>query len=379
MAKTFESMWIDDTEYHYADIDLRNGDVAQQFTNVIGDGKVIIQNILTSNYVPDVFAEVPNHDDWLVTAAAVQELITENWYPCVSEDTLITMANGTTKPIKEVQSGEEILSYNPTTQEKCTAVVIKAYKTGETAHFQNWIFNDGKHLSTYGHHGYYDATEKRIKNIENVNPYATGRARSFFLNEDLEPHLVTTVVTDSSYENIRSRYNLISSNNLYFANGILCGHTPVDKLAYFVHRSLDKKLPENIKAIFKQDCKTYDDFNAIYKNADYLLETNEARTNFHLANRIIIRDRKALAALDYKIMKHIESALGEEEYEQVISRKATLREEINQYRPQFHENLAIIEAANLKYRNGATVQSIFEMCCDRDNAALDQFKDWLCK
>ena len=75
-------------------------------------------------------------------------------------------------------------------------------------------------------------------------------------------------------------------------------------------------------------------------------------------------------------MKHTEGALTDEEYQEVIEKKEELRERINRYRPIYHENLDIINAANLKYRNGATDKSIFEDCCDRDNAALEDFKAW---
>lgn len=330
----------------------------------------------TREYVVANPAEAPTAGP-LYTIKIGDQIYDNNSYPCLSGDTLISMADGTKKQIKDVVKGEKILSYNPVSGEKCTAIVIEAYITGQTTRFDNHIFSDGKHLCTFDHHGYYDATAKRIKNIQNVNPYATGAKRSFFLNEDLEQVLITCNIMASRYGTVCNRYNLISSNNLYFANGILCGHSPVDKMAFFTHRQIQDMLPDNIAGLFLQDCDVYNSFNSIYENPEYLTETAEARNAFHLANRIIIRDRKALAALDYKVMKYTEGALSAEEYQTVIDKKAELRERINQYRPIYHENLELIQAANLKYRGGATDQSIFENCCTRDNNAFNLIDSWI--
>ena len=50
--------------------------------------------------------------------------------PCLIEGTLITMADGTQKPIEEVKKGELILSYDPNTATQTSAIVIDAYVTG---------------------------------------------------------------------------------------------------------------------------------------------------------------------------------------------------------------------------------------------------------
>lgn len=178
------------------------------------------------------------------------------WYtlaeiPCLNENTLITMADGTQKKVSEISTGDTVLSYNIATGEKTTATVINAYVTGYTRDWDIHYFDNGAYLVTYGLHGIYNKKlghNSDIRYIDNEFVAITETGESAFLEHDR----VCTVGTEK-------RYNLVTSNCLYYANGILLGHHPYQKYA---------ACPESLKASIDGDVITAwkDEYDAYYNS-----------------------------------------------------------------------------------------------------------------
>lgn len=376
MIKTFDRMFIDEQEYHYADIDLRNGDAQIKFPNVNATGPVSIEGIVTYESVPDMWNDPMPYDHCLITAAAVDRLIRYYW-TCLIEGTQILLADGTTKNIEDVQPGDLLRSYNPTTKEMTTAVAIRAIKTGEDRGFTNYVFSNGSHLTIYGDHHFYNPLTEEVLPFKIVNPDEIRGCRTF-LDSDGKRQFCSLKAGRNYQGDFKRHYNLISSNNLYFANGILCAHNPCDKYNFFVNRQWQNQLTPEAKQLLKASCDAYNEYDGLYENPEYLARTNNDRNRFRHAVQTIRRSRRELDNLDYKCMKHEEGVLSEEEYQEVVARKTELRAIINEQRPIFRESRDAILAVNAEFRL-PTRSELFKSCCDLDNAALDQFKDWLCK
>ena len=178
------------------------------------------------------------------------------WYtlseiPCLNENTLITMADGTQKKVSEISTGDSVLSYDVATGEKTTATVINSYVTGYTRDWDIHYFDNGAYLVTYGLHGIYNKKlghNSDIRYIDNEFVAVTETGESAFLEHDR----VCTVGTEK-------RYNLVTSNCLYYANGILLGHHPYQKYA---------ACPESLKASIDGDVITTwkDEYDAYYNS-----------------------------------------------------------------------------------------------------------------
>lgn len=294
---------------------------------------------------------------------------------CLIKGTNILMADGSEKPIELVRSGEMIKSYDPTTKEQIDAVVISAYKTGASRGFFVYNFSDGKHLTIYGDHKYFNPNAEELRPFSKVKPDVINGC-SAFLNSEMSKVFCSQAITRNYQGELREHYNIITSNNLYFANGILCGHNPCDKYNYFVNRDIHTNLPPDVRALLNHSCDEYNSYDGLCENPEYLEATRQSRNSFRHAVQAIKRARAELDRLDYKCMKYNEGALSEEEYQEVVARKAELRAIVNEKRPTFRSTLNEIKETNNQFRLPSR-SALFKACCDHDNAALNQYVEWL--
>ena len=281
--------------------------------------------------------------------------------PCLIEGTLITMADGSQKPIEEVKSGELILSYNPNTQEQTTAIVIDAYKTGRATDFDIYTFSDGNCLTVYGSHGAYDVGIGIPFNLENIT------RGNLLLNINGEK-IKYTQKTDRHYHGApKSRYNIVTSNNLYYANNVLLGNSAYVKVEFMLRRGLMKFLPTNVKTAWKQDIDEYNAYSSFKNDPQFNMEAKELLRKKALATSIINNNKKRLTDTDYKTQKFIEGALPNEDFEKFKLDRATWRKNINDQENIMIENKKAYEDLVKKYRNNASPKTIFNSCCKRDN------------
>ena len=289
--------------------------------------------------------------------------------PCLIAGTKILMSDGTEKSIEDVISGDLIKSYDPVNKELVDAIVIDSYKTGEENQFTHYTYSNGSSLNVYGTHGYYDVVQGIPKDMK------TQKHETKVLDSSLEECVLIDKRPVGKYGEKVARYNLISSNNLYFANGILLGGRAIHKYQYCLRTN--KEMPENVRAIMSQDCEDYNDFMSVIDNPQFILEAKDAFIASSRAYSIIKADKEKLEKTDYKTLKHTEGKLSEEEYAEALEEREALRQEINEQQSIYLTNLRIIKQLKTQYRNGVTERSLFETCCTRDNEALQLFKDWL--
>lgn len=171
---------------------------------------------------------------------------------CLLEGTPIMMADGTTKAIEDIQPGDLLQSYNPITKEQTTAVAIESYATGENTDFDVYHFSNGNSAHIYIKHGFYNARTGCVQNLKEITD------EDMLL--DINGEVVTCARIDTEHFDVpKKRYNLITSNNLYYADNVLLGHSP-----WFKYKLIQKRnytIPDDILKLFKRDLLAYRQFH----------------------------------------------------------------------------------------------------------------------
>lgn len=292
-------------------------------------------------------------------------------YPCLVEGTPIDMADGSTKAVEELLAGDIVQSYDPATDTVVPAVVVAAYKTGENREFTAYNFTNGKHLTVYGMHGIYNKRSGVTKDMRELK----AKDEIVTLSDGIVQWAASRTVYFSG--ECKRRYNIVTSNNLYFANGILLGSRPYNKLQYAMDH--DVAIPEEIRAAWEADVSAYALHNAVLNDPAFYAEVNEDYVAYAAAKRAIESAKQSLCDTDYKAQKYVEGALDDEEWQIVKAQRAAWREEVNANEVIARERHAVIRETLRKYRGGKTSREIFAECCTRDNALFDTIKAYFAK
>jgi len=137
---------------------------------------------------------------------------------CLAEDTLITMADGSHKKIKDIKAGEYCLSLNKN-GEKVPAYIYAIdsdiMKFGN--HYDKFTFEDGTVLDIIHRHRFYNLVDNSFVHLDVWCEGDEG------VNE--QGKRVKLVKSQIRYEEKNIRHcTLFCENNTYFANGLLCGN-----------------------------------------------------------------------------------------------------------------------------------------------------------
>jgi len=146
---------------------------------------------------------------------------------CLLEGTKITLSNYQEKLIQDVVAGDEILSYNPQSNELCTGVVMANIFTGEDKNeLKEAIFEDGSSILVYKDHGVFKAqsdadalSEYRSTGI--CSWRRSNNDKDYALNINREKVALLGIEDFDSTTPLR-HYNILTSCIYYFADGILC-------------------------------------------------------------------------------------------------------------------------------------------------------------
>ena len=325
----------------------------------------IIEVTVTSHYV-DPCAVAIYRDNSVDTISNDVYYAFDYYNPCLIEGTPIDMADGTTKAIEEVQTGDLLQSYNPETGEITPAVVISSYVTGYSRKFNVYSFEDGHHLTVYGMHGFYNKRTGETKDIRDIS-----KNDILVTLSGEETKLITSRELLFHGEKKR-RYNLVTSNNLYFANGILLGQKPFSKMQFVLDNKVS--LPDEIRAAWQADVDEYNSYSAFLNDPAYHAEIASAYASLSKAEHHIKVNKQRLANSDYWVQKFTEGLLSISEWADAKTKRAAWRKEVNDNEALRDESKATVDAIIAKYRGGKTPKSVFESCCTRDNALFDTVK-----
>lgn len=137
---------------------------------------------------------------------------------CLAEDTLITMADGSHKKIKDIKAGEYCLSLNEKGEKVpgyIYAIDSDRMKFGN--HYDKFTFEDGTVLDIIHRHRFYNLVDNAFVHLDVWCEGDEG------VNE--QGKRVKLVKSQIRYEEKNIRHcTLFCENNTYFANGLLCGN-----------------------------------------------------------------------------------------------------------------------------------------------------------
>ncbi|MBE7018678.1 MAG: hypothetical protein E7413_02220 [Ruminococcaceae bacterium] len=172
---------------------------------------------------------------------------------CFTEDTLITMGDGSQKAMKDVTKDDTILTYNFFTgcyEAKDVALLIS--HGVDTYAVANLTFSDGTTLRIVGDHGVfdYDLNDYVYINIDNMDAYI-GHT---FVKENAEGYDLVTLVKAEKTEETLGIYSLTSAGNANaFAEGMLTLAPPA---GFYNWIEMGEKLRYDTES-FQKDIETY--------------------------------------------------------------------------------------------------------------------------
>ncbi len=172
---------------------------------------------------------------------------------CFTADTLITMADGSKKEVKDITTEDTILTYNfftGETEAKDVALVVN-HGVAEYS-VANLTFSDGTVLKVIADHGVfdYDLNEYVYLTVDNMEEYL---GHTFVKMDANGYHLVTLTATEKTYETTVA-YSLTSAGNANaLAEGMLTVAPPDD---FYNWIEMGDKLRYDVEA-FQKDAKTY--------------------------------------------------------------------------------------------------------------------------
>ena len=141
----------------------------------------------------------------------------DNWWTCLTGDTLVTLSDRSTKRLDEIEVGDKVLSINPETGEYVEDEVIFTDKDQVKTHtcYDLWTFSDGYSVKTVHRHRFYNVEDNSFTYMDrwNIGDHTIsqdGKLLELLSHETIEEEVRHYKITTKNYHN-------------YFANGMLTG------------------------------------------------------------------------------------------------------------------------------------------------------------
>ena len=316
---------------------------------------------------------------------ATQSWVTQNFVrKCLLEGTQITMADGTRKPIQDVQEGDLVKSINVETGEETQAVVL-ANSIGDVENYYfMMMFEDGSSLKTNWTHDIYNATKGTWVKSD-CEMYLDDEV---IKEDNSRTKFIGTIDTIGTVSGKRCNfYDIVVSNNCYYADGILCASNPVVQLRWLIP-ALNKnaeRIPQELK-----------DLIASYRDEDTresdLVHNNEYMNEYipqmavKMKKEARLRQLQAeLSKTDYVSIKASEGVEITPEMQEVIEARAWWRELYNEAEAELNTVNETIR--NLKVKHSPLGEDIlldnmelrkkfFLESCNKANSYLSKFKEF---
>ena len=242
--------------------------------------------------------------------------------PCLIAGTQILMADGTTKNIEDLQEGDMIKSWDLDNNTYVNVKCLARIRTGVAKDWQLHVFDNDSVLTIYEAHAIYSKERGCPKPTKQ---WEVGNIALALDGIDTE-FCGVVKRTDDYYTD---RFTLITENNLYFANGILCGHHGNKKMSAY-NSGYIKNVSEEELARYRAESKIYETYFNWRTNPEYLVASTKIRAKFNKADKLIEDNKKKLAQLDYKTIKRLQGELTDEEWAETVEYCNSCRNVINE-------------------------------------------------
>ena len=292
---------------------------------------------------------------------------------CLISGTKIKMSDFSEKNIEDVEVGDIVKSYDLSKGDFIDSVVVSNEKTGEINEYVSSLFDDGSTLVTYGKHNVYNKT---LGYPIDINDFRPG-------DKTLNAEGETIDFIESTNYFVRKRirvphYQLVVSNNLYFANGILNGAKVFSKYRIFSDRGME--VPKEILDVGDRQEKLTDDSIGFTTSEDYIKEVSPKLIRKKRLQHEIDDAKKNLSDTDYIVQKYTEGLIDDEKWKKSKSDRGKWREKINANEPEINDLNREISKIKRKHRTRSmTSKERFEACCKLDNDAFELYRNWLNK
>lgn len=191
-----------------------NGVLTINWDGYGNDSELVLDGMRTTNRPSTIDSSMYKH-------------ILIQFYECLEWNTPITMADGTTKPVGELEDGDIVMSLNPDTMKLEPDDVIfcdgEYNKKNDTA--DEWTFDDGTVIKTVHPHQFYNV---RTGKMEYISDFQIGdKVRK---QDGTETALVKheLILKRTKHATLFTR-----KYNNYFANGILTGNRKSVKWGWY--------------------------------------------------------------------------------------------------------------------------------------------------
>lgn len=268
---------------------------------LIKKGTGINASRVNSNYSPYTYIDMDAYGDIEFHTAygniSVSNII--SYIGCVEENTMITMADGSKKAVKDVCCGDEVLSYDFTAEKQVPAVVIMNARSKDSKNSKLNIFENGTVLETVDEHYVYSVGDTPCKDVNDLTT-----DNSVYMEDG------STTRYNGHYcraDAAIKSYNLLTSNNVYYANGIMNTCFPPSKFHYLSVRGIE--MPAELRAAVDHEL----DFNRggqrRANNPEFLAEITALERESHITSERIREKKKALEKSDWSTVKLSEKAI----------------------------------------------------------------------
>ena len=156
----------------------------------------------------------------------------ESGWPCITRDTLITLANGSHKRVDELTGNELLLVWDHVTGSYTSAKIayIVCHDDIDVEHKVTKLrFSDSSYIEIIGEHVFFDSTLNKYVAIDefNVNNYI---GHNFLKQGDNKLEIIT-LVSSETYSRATRSYEVVTDKHLInFTNGILSTSAYLDPL-----------------------------------------------------------------------------------------------------------------------------------------------------
>jgi len=265
---------------------------------------------------------------------------------CLRGDTKILMADGSEKQLKDVKYGDMVMGWD---LDNHCGIAVKSYGAITTGKDSVWfynVFNNGKILEISKKHGIYSNTKGRCSTSDK---WAAGEVGIGADGNDVMLAF-TDKVEESEYS---ATYTMVTENNTYFANGILCANNPSSKMRYYsmgLHNYNEYITEEDVEFFKLTAVENDNSVKLKVSTRAYLEEAAPYYTELHLTKHYIADLKRTLAAGDYKTIKRTEGKLDDETFSAHCAETQGYRDKIAEH--EVARDALIVKINDIKKKHG---------------------------